>query len=102
MRIGRRAMPRTPRATKRAAAITRDAPPFPAFHVLPWRLDLAAGAISNQAYFMTIDNPQNKAFVVNFSKKFGADKPINAIGEDDAVNSTHWRWRRPGPRRTTR
>jgi ABC-type branched-subunit amino acid transport system substrate-binding protein len=50
--------------------------------------DLAAGAISNQAYFMTIDNPQNKAFVANFSKKFGADKPINAIGEAayDAVN----------------
>lgn len=50
--------------------------------------DLAAGAISNQAYFMTIDNPQNKAFVANYQAKFGKDKPINAIGEAayDALN----------------
>ncbi|HZT18111.1 MAG TPA: substrate-binding protein [Dongiaceae bacterium] len=43
--------------------------------------DLAAGVISNQAYFMTIDNPQNKAFVSAYQAKFGKDKPINAIGE---------------------
>jgi ABC-type branched-subunit amino acid transport system substrate-binding protein len=50
--------------------------------------DLAAGVISNQAYFMTVDNPQNKAFVANYQTKYGKDKPINAIGEAayDALN----------------
>lgn len=50
--------------------------------------DLAAGAISDQAYFMTIDNPQNTAFVANYKAKFGKEKPINAIGEAayDAIN----------------
>ncbi len=43
--------------------------------------DLAEGAISNQAYFMTLDNPKNKAFVAAYRRQFGADKPINAIGE---------------------
>jgi len=50
--------------------------------------DLSAGVISNQAYFMSIDNPQNKAFVASYQTKFGKDKPINAIGEAayDALN----------------
>jgi ABC-type branched-subunit amino acid transport system substrate-binding protein len=43
--------------------------------------DLTAGSISNQAYFMGLDNPKNKEFVASYQKKFGADKPINAIGE---------------------
>jgi urea transport system substrate-binding protein len=43
--------------------------------------DLAEGAISNQAYFMTLDNPKNKAFVAAYRRQFGAEKPINAIGE---------------------
>jgi ABC-type branched-subunit amino acid transport system substrate-binding protein len=43
--------------------------------------DLVEGAISNQAYFMTVDNPKNKEFVAAYQQKFGADKPINAIGE---------------------
>lgn len=42
--------------------------------------DLTAGSISNQAYFMGLDNPKNKEFVASY-QKFGADKPINAIGE---------------------
>jgi ABC-type branched-subunit amino acid transport system substrate-binding protein len=49
--------------------------------------DLVEGAISNQAYFMTLENPENKEFVKKYQSKFGADKPINAIGEGayDAV-----------------
>lgn len=43
--------------------------------------DLVAGVISNQAYFMGLDNPKNNEFVANYHKKFGKDKPINAIGE---------------------
>jgi len=43
--------------------------------------DLTAGSISNQAYFMGLDNPKNKEFVAKYQKMFGADKPINAIGE---------------------
>jgi urea transport system substrate-binding protein len=43
--------------------------------------DLTAGSISNQAYFMGLDNPKNKEFVASYQKKFGVDKPINAIGE---------------------
>jgi urea transport system substrate-binding protein len=40
-----------------------------------------AGIIASQAYFETLDNPTNKAFVAGFQNKFGKDKPINAIGE---------------------
>jgi urea transport system substrate-binding protein len=40
-----------------------------------------AGIIASQAYFQQLDNPVNKAFVERFAKKWGADKPINAIGE---------------------
>jgi len=43
--------------------------------------DLTAGSISNQAYFMGLDNSKNKQFVASYQRKFGADKPINAIGE---------------------
>lgn len=43
--------------------------------------DLAAGSISNQAYFMGIDTPRNKEFVAAYRAKFGQEKPINAIGE---------------------
>jgi len=43
--------------------------------------DLTEGSISNQAYFMGLDTPKNKEFVANYKNKFGADKPINAIGE---------------------
>jgi ABC-type branched-subunit amino acid transport system substrate-binding protein len=40
-----------------------------------------AGIIASQAYFQQLDNPVNNAFVQRFAKKFGADEPINAIGE---------------------
>lgn len=40
-----------------------------------------AGIISSQAYFQNIDTPKNKEFVESYRAKFGADKPINAIGE---------------------
>lgn len=43
--------------------------------------DLVEGALANQAYFMTLDNAKNKAFVKDYQAKFGANKPINAIGE---------------------
>lgn len=43
--------------------------------------ELTAGTLSNQAYFMKLDTPQNKMFTEAFAKKYGADKPINAIGE---------------------
>jgi urea transport system substrate-binding protein len=43
--------------------------------------DLVEGSISNQAYFMTLDNPKNKQFVAKYREQFGAGKPINAIGE---------------------
>ncbi len=43
--------------------------------------DLAAGSISNQAYFMGLNNSKNKKFVADYRKKFGENKPINAIGE---------------------
>jgi urea transport system substrate-binding protein len=50
--------------------------------------ELTEGALSNQAYYMTLDNPKNQAFVAAYKAKFGADKPINAIGEAayDAVH----------------
>jgi ABC-type branched-subunit amino acid transport system substrate-binding protein len=42
--------------------------------------DLAAGAISNQAYFMTIDSAKNKEFIARYAAKWPG-KPINAIAE---------------------
>lgn len=43
--------------------------------------DLAAGSISNQAYFMGIDTPRNQEFIKVYQTAFGEGKPINAIGE---------------------
>ncbi len=43
--------------------------------------ELVRGAISNQSYFMDIDTPENRAFVKNYQARYGADKPVNAIGE---------------------
>jgi urea transport system substrate-binding protein len=40
-----------------------------------------AGIIASQAYFQQVQIPANKPFVEAFGKKFGADKPINYIGE---------------------
>jgi urea transport system substrate-binding protein len=40
-----------------------------------------AGIIASQAYFETLDNPVNKAFIARYHQKFGNNKPINAIGE---------------------
>jgi urea transport system substrate-binding protein len=40
-----------------------------------------AGIVASQAYFETLENPANKAFVAHYREKFGKDKPINAIGE---------------------
>lgn len=50
--------------------------------------ELTIGTISNQAYFMGLDTPQNAAFKAAFAAKYGAEKPINAIGEAayDAVH----------------
>ncbi|WP_137392243.1 substrate-binding protein [Rhodoligotrophos defluvii] len=50
--------------------------------------ELAKGAISNQAYFMGIDSDRNRAFIKAYQDRFGAGKPINAIGEAayDAVH----------------
>lgn len=50
--------------------------------------ELTAGALSNQAYFMGLENEKNAAFKKAYSAMFGADKPINAIGEAayDAVH----------------
>lgn len=50
--------------------------------------ELTAGAISNQAYFMTLNNPRNTAFVKAYQAKYGAKSPINAIGEA-AYNAVH-------------
>lgn len=43
--------------------------------------ELTVGALSNQAYFMGLDTPKNKDFIERYQAKFGAGKPINAIGE---------------------
>ncbi len=50
--------------------------------------ELTAGTISNQAYFMNLDTGKNRAFKKAYGEMFGADKPINAIGEAayDAVH----------------
>ena len=39
-----------------------------------------AGIIASMAYFQQLDTPVNNAFVKHFADKYGADKPINAIG----------------------
>lgn len=43
--------------------------------------ELTHGALSNQAYFMSLDTPENTAFKAAYAERFGADAPINAIGE---------------------
>ncbi|MGH6860453.1 MAG: substrate-binding protein [Phyllobacterium sp.] len=50
--------------------------------------ELTAGTLSNQAYFMGLENERNAAFKKAYADMFGADKPINAIGEAayDAVH----------------
>ncbi|CAN7692539.1 substrate-binding protein [Mesorhizobium sp. LjRoot246] len=50
--------------------------------------ELTAGTLSNQAYFMGLENDKNAAFKKAYADMFGADKPIDAIGEAayDAVN----------------
>lgn len=40
-----------------------------------------AGILCSQSYFQHLDNPVNVDFRTRFAAKFGADKPINAIGE---------------------
>jgi urea transport system substrate-binding protein len=42
---------------------------------------LTEGTISNQAYFMTLDTPENQAFRKAYGSRFGENTPINAIGE---------------------
>jgi urea transport system substrate-binding protein len=50
--------------------------------------ELTAGALSNQAYFMGLESEKNTVFKKAYGDMFGADKPINAIGEAayDAVH----------------
>lgn len=50
--------------------------------------ELTAGTLSNQAYFMGLENEKNTAFKKAYADLFGPDKPINAIGEAayDAVH----------------
>lgn len=43
--------------------------------------ELTVGTLSNQAYFMGLENERNAAFKNAYADMFGADKPINAIGE---------------------
>lgn len=43
--------------------------------------ELTTGALSNQAYFMGLQNDRNTAFKKAYGDMFGANKPINAIGE---------------------
>ncbi len=40
-----------------------------------------AGIIASQSYFQVLDNEANRNFTKRYAEKFGADKPINAIGE---------------------
>lgn len=39
------------------------------------------GIIGNQAYFMGLETPENKSFIERYHSRFGAGRPINAIGE---------------------
>jgi ABC-type branched-subunit amino acid transport system substrate-binding protein len=43
--------------------------------------DLTKGVVSNQAYFMGLDTPENKAFLERYRAKFGPNVPVNGIGE---------------------
>lgn len=42
---------------------------------------VAAGTYAPQPYWMSIDNPANKAFISGFRERFGQDKMVNGIGE---------------------
>ena len=50
--------------------------------------ELTAGTLSNQAYFMGLETEKNVEFKKAYGDMFGADKPVNAIGEAayNAVN----------------
>lgn len=50
--------------------------------------ELTAGTISNQAYFMGFESEKNAEFKAAYADMFGADKPINAIGEA-TYNAVH-------------
>jgi urea transport system substrate-binding protein len=43
--------------------------------------ELTRGVVSNQAYFMGLDTPENQAFLERYRAKFGPDVPVNGIGE---------------------
>lgn len=43
--------------------------------------DLTAGTLSCQAYFMGLQSERNATFKAAYAQSYGADKPINAIGE---------------------
>ena len=38
--------------------------------------EIVKGIISNQSYFMTLDNPENKVFISNYRKRFHQEKPL--------------------------
>lgn len=42
---------------------------------------VGAGTIASQSYFMSIASPQNEKFLKAYHDAYGADKPVNAIGE---------------------
>ena len=42
---------------------------------------VGVGAICSQAYFMSIDSPENRAFLEAYRADYGVDAPVNAIGE---------------------
>ncbi len=42
---------------------------------------LLTGALTSQAWFMSLDTPETKGFVQRYQKRFGADSPLSAIGE---------------------
>lgn len=50
--------------------------------------DLVEGALSNQAYFMSVDTDENRDFLKRYQERFGSDAPVNAIGEA-AYCATH-------------
>ena len=42
---------------------------------------VGTGTIASQAYFMTLENPTNQAFLKAYQEAYGEDAPVNAIGE---------------------
>ncbi len=49
---------------------------------------LLTGALTSQAWFMTLDTPESKGFVERYQRRFGGGKPVSAIAEStyDAVH----------------